>query len=105
MKGTAQAAQSLLPSWGMFAMSPEMMHPPKAAPWLCTRAVSPEVPLNTPAGHRAVTPSCSPKGLEQAHGMGVTASWGQSKADGQAGKKHPHSPRCSSTERGLCSKG
>lgn len=29
VKGMAQAAQSLLPSWGMFAMSPEMMHTPR----------------------------------------------------------------------------
>lgn len=82
MKGMAQAAQSLVPSWGMFAVSPAMLHPPEAAPWPCSRAVSPGWPQQ---GTGDVPPAHQPAWSRSMVGE-LLHSWMHSKAQGQAAR-------------------
>lgn len=86
--------------------SPEMLHPPEAAPWLCTKAVSlrclwpshPSSAQGLPLPLLAKLPEARPW-----YGSYCTAGYRAREMDRQP-EAHTHNPRSSSTERGLCSK-
>lgn len=98
VKDMAQAAQSLVPSWDMFAVSPAMLHPPEAAPWPCSRAVSPGWPQQGTGG----CPSCSPTRLEQVHGRGATAQLDAQEGTGTGSQKHTHTVHTAPAWTGGC---